>query len=90
MVQNIYISHLNSKYLYTRNIFYFCCYCIRKASIYTKDSQRMKLTFISARGGELFNYIARQKKLTEVETRFIFLQLFYTIDVSFLLKSYFT
>ena len=49
----------------------------------------MKSTFISVRGGELFDYVVRRKKLTELETRFIFLQLFCAIDVScsFFLKK---
>ncbi|KAI7853689.1 kinase-like domain-containing protein [Circinella umbellata] len=54
--------------------------CIIQIEKVFNGPKYLYLSLEYARGGELFNYIARQKKLTEVETRFIFLQLFYTID----------
>ncbi|KAI7848840.1 kinase-like domain-containing protein [Circinella umbellata] len=54
--------------------------CIIQIGKVFNEPKYLYLLLEYVRGGELFDYVVRRKKLTELETRFIFLQLFCAID----------
>ncbi|KAG2214684.1 hypothetical protein INT45_010962 [Circinella minor] len=54
--------------------------CIIQIGKVFNEPKYLYLLLEYVRGGELFDYVIKRKKLTELETRFIFLQLFCAID----------